>query len=225
MDDWGTKIEGGWFDDRIDQSTGRERHLYRREDGTPVISSTQVFDLLGLSDFSKIEPETLEFKRVYGGALHKCMQFLVSKDLDWDTVDDVLMSPLCAIESFLKRIEFVPDAAEEMRVFSLFGMFYGLTLDLRGTLMHQGVRRKAVLDLKTGTKFSETWNWQLGSYIYPQPKAELPWMGIIIQVSADGKVVPHYLKDPEKAKREFQILLATANLGLNAGLYKIAKAA
>jgi len=212
--DWGQKIEGGWFHEAT--------HTYRDEAGVPVISSTQVFDCLGMSDFSRVEPETLEFKRVYGTALHRCMQFLVSKDLDWDSVDDRLIEPLCGIESFLKRVDFQMEGAEEMRVHSLFGMRYGLTLDLKGTLMHHGVRRHAVLDLKTGTKFSKTWDWQLGSYIHPQPKVE-SWMGIVFQVDPAGKVTPHYLKDPEAAKREFQILLSAAMLKVNAGMAQIGK--
>lgn len=217
MPDYGLKIEGGWFDET--------RHLYRNEAGTPVISSTQVFDILGMIDFSRVPAAVLDWKRQFGSMLHKCMQYLAFNDLDWDSVDGVLVSPLVAIESFLKRIEFQAEASEEMRVHSLFGMYYGMTLDLRGTFIHHGVRRHGVIDLKTGSQFSKTWDWQLGSYIFPQPKVDKGWMGIVIQVDVDGSVEPHYLKDVEAAKREFQILLSAANLKVNAGLAKIGKAA
>ena len=53
------------------------------------------------------------------------------------------------------------------------------------------------------------------------PKVEKSWMGLIFQVDAKGKVTPHYLKDPEKAKREFQCLLAAANLKIHAGMARI----
>lgn len=213
---WGLEIQGGYFDE--------ERHVYRDESGTPVISSTQVFDVLGFTDFSNVNTEVLEFKRVYGTALHSCTQFLVQKDLDWDTVDDRLISPLVGIESFLKKVEYVPEAAEERQVVSMYGMKYGMTLDHRGSLIFQGQRRPVVLDLKTGSKFSETWVWQVGSYLFPQPKMSPSWMGLIIQVDMEGKVTPHYVKDAEKAKREFQILLAAAMLKVNAGIAKIGKA-
>jgi hypothetical protein len=217
MADWGVHIIGGWFDEAT--------HTYRDEAGVKVISSTQVFDVTGCSDFSGIDEETLELKRVYGTGLHKCVQFLVARDLDWDSVDEQLIDPLAAIEMFLKKIEFEVEASEEMRIASIYGMKFGMTLDLRGMMTYQGKRRKVVIDLKTGTKFSKTWDWQLGSYLYPQEKADLPWMGLVMQVGKQGKVTPHYLKDVEGAKREFQILLAAANLKINNGFARIGKAA
>ena len=213
--DWGEPIEGGFFNEAT--------HTYRDEKGAPVISSTQVFDVLGMSDFNNVDPDVLAFKRGFGTALHTCSQFLVLNDLDWDTVDDRLIDPLVGIESFLKKIEYVPEATEERRIVSMFGMKYGMTLDHRGTMLYQGERRHVVADLKTGSKFSPTWEWQLGSYIFPQPKVDKLWMGLIFQVDAKGKVTPHYLKDPEKAKREFQCLLAAANLKINAGMARIGK--
>ena len=215
--DWGIEIEGGWFHEPT--------HTYRDEKGSAIISSTQVFDVLGFTDFSGIDAETLELKRVYGTGLHKCLQFLVANDLDWDSVDDQLIDPLVAIEMFLKKIEFQVEATEEMRIGSIFGMKFGMTLDLRGTMVYQGDRRNVVIDLKTGVKFSKTWEWQLGSYLWPQPKVERPWMGLIIQVGKSAQVVPHYVKDVEAAKREFQVLLAAANLKTNNGFAKIGKAA
>lgn len=213
--DWGVEIPGGWFSE--------EKHVYRDENGIPVISSTQVFDVLGFNDFSAIPPAVLEFKRLYGTALHKCLQYLIPGDLDWDTVDERLIAPLTGIEMFLKKVEYIGEASEEMRVHSLYRMKYGLTLDLRGSMMYQGVRRSVVADLKTGSKFSKTWDWQLGSYIHPQLKVAGGWMGLILQVDAEGNVTPYYLKDVEAAKREFQILLAAAILGINNGLYKLGR--
>ena len=60
---WGEKIEGGWYDDT--------RHLYRNDKGIVVPSTTGVFDILGCNDFSMINPDVMEWKRVYGGAVHK----------------------------------------------------------------------------------------------------------------------------------------------------------
>ena len=57
-----------------------------------------------------------------------------------------------------------------------------------------------------------------------QEKAADGWVGVICQFSKEGKVTPHYV-DIIPAQREFQTLLAAANLKLNAGLAKIEKAA
>jgi hypothetical protein len=213
--EWGTEIPGGYFDE--------ERHLYRDEAGLIVPSTTQVFDILGCSDFNNVQPAVLEFKRDYGTAMHLCVEYLIRKELDWDTVDDRLISPVTGVEGYLKKWEYEGVASEEQRVHSLFGMKYGMTLDHRGTMLYRGVRRHVLWDLKSGVKFSPTWFWQLGAYLHPQEKAPGGWLGIIIQVQPDGRVIPHYLEDTERYKREFQVLLSAAILKLNAGLARIGK--
>jgi hypothetical protein len=212
---WGEKIEGGFFEEKT--------HTYRDDEGIVRISSTQVFDTLGMVDFGNAKPEVVDFKRMYGQALHKCVQFLVAEDLDWDEVDNRLIDPVTGVESYLRELQFKVEGSEEKRIHNLCGMKYGMTLDLRGTVMYQGIRRHAVIDLKTGVKTSPTWTWQLGSYIHPQPKVERGWLGIIFQVHPDGRVIPHYVRDVEKAKREFQILLAAAILKVNEGFVKVGK--
>lgn len=211
--DWGLEIPGGFFHE--------EFHVYRNTKGTIVPSSTQVFTILGLSDFSMIDPATLNWKREYGNAIHTAVEYLVTGDLDWDTLDMEIIAPVTGIECRLKEMQFEVEATEERRVVSVFGMEYGATLDLRGTIEHQGKRRNAVLDLKTGTKFEKYWEWQLGSYLFPQEKTSLGWMGVVLQVNPDGKITPHYLKNVEAAKREFQCLLASAILKLNNGYAKL----
>lgn len=213
MPDWGIEIPGGWFSE--------EGHLYRDDAGTVVLSSTKVFDVLGISDFSMVNTENLEWKRNYGDAVHAGVEYLVADDLDWDSLDEEVIPAVTGIEQFLKKVEYHSEACEERRIHSFSGMRCGMTLDHRGTLMHQGVRRSVVLDLKTGAKFEKYWEWQLGSYICPQPKVDLGWVGLILQVDKDGKVIPHYLKDVEAAKREFQMLLAAAILKLNNGYAKL----
>lgn len=211
--DWGIEIPGGFFDE--------ERHIYRDESGIPVLSSTQVFDALDCTDFSMVKPEVMEWKRVFGSAIHTGVEYLVAEDLDWDTLDEAILPAVTGVNGWLKKVEFVSEAVEERRVHSFCGMKYGMTLDHRGTMMFQGKRWRVIADLKTGSRFSKTWDWQLGSYIAPQEKGA--WIGVILQVDPDGTVTPYYLKDVEAAKREFQILLAAATLKVNAGLAKIGK--
>ena len=213
MPDYGEQIEGGWYDDT--------RHLYRNERGAVVPSTTGVFDILGCNDFSMVKPELLEWKRVYGGAVHKGTEYLVYDRLDWDSCGEEITPVLRGIEKWLQEVYFQPLAAEEKRIITLNGMQFGGTLDLRGTLLYKGNRRHAILDIKTGTKYSNTWEWQLGGYIAGAPKKEKGYVGVDLQVDMEGNVNPHWVIDAFKAQREFCILLAAANLKLNAGLAKI----
>lgn len=210
---WGVKIQGGWFDEA--------KHIYRNESGIIVPSTTQVFAILGLSDFNGIPQDVLEWKRNYGIAVHRAIEFLVAGDLDWDSLDEAIIPAISGLEQFLKRVEYEHEAAEERRVHSLFGMEYGLTIDLKGSIIHQGKRRKTVIDLKSGIKFSPSWGWQLGGYTVAQDKGA--WVGLIAQFNKSGKVMPHYI-DLAPAQREYQILLSAAILKLNNGFAKIGAA-
>jgi len=210
--DWGKEIPGGFFDEK--------KHLYRSERGTIVPSTTQVFSILGCNDFDGVPPDILEWKRNYGIAVHKAIELLVEGDLDWDSLDMAIIPAVTGIEQKLKAMQFKYEAAEEMRIHSLYGMEYGLTVDLRGTIVHQGKERQAVIDLKSGVKFSPTWRWQLGGYSAGQDKKNGGWMGVVLQFDKEGIVHPHYI-DLIPAQREFQILLSGAILKLNAGLAKL----
>jgi hypothetical protein len=212
MPDFGLEILGGYFDEA--------KHIYRNAAGVIRPSTTQVFSVLGLNDFDGVPADVLEWKRNYGIAVHRAIEFLVAGDLDWDSLDDAIIPAVTGLEQKLKGLQFKFEAAEEMKVHSLFGMEYGLTVDLRGTIVHQGKERKAVIDLKSGVKFSPTWRWQLGGYTTAQNKVDGGWMGVVLQFSKEGEVHPHYI-DLIPAQREFQILLAAANLKLNAGLAKL----
>jgi hypothetical protein len=210
--DWGKEIPGGFFDEK--------KHLYRSERGTIVPSTTQVFSILGCNDFDGVPPDILEWKRNYGIAVHKAIELLVEGDLDWDSLDMAIIPAVTGIEQKLKAMQFKYEAAEEMKIHSLYGMEYGLTVDLRGTIVHQGKTRNAVIDLKSGVKFSPTWRWQIGGYTGAQEKVDGGWMGVILQFDKLGEVHPHYI-DLIPAQREFQTLLAASILKLNAGLAKL----
>jgi hypothetical protein len=212
--DWGIEIPGGWFHE--------ERHVYRNSKGTVVPSTTQVFSMLNLVDLDGIPQDVLEWKRNYGIACHRAIEFLAAGDLDWDSLDDAIIPAVTGLEQFLKKLDYQHETGEEMKIGSLFGMEFGMTSDLRGSIMHLGKRRKAIIDLKSAVKYSATWAWQVGGYTSQQEKTEGGWMGVIAQFDKAGLVKPHFVDVP-KAQREFQTLLASAILGLNAGLYKIGK--
>lgn len=210
--DWGVEIPGGYFDEK--------KHLYRNSKGTIVPSTTQVFSILSCNDFDGVPVDVLEWKRNYGIAVHRAIEFLVAGDLDWDSLDETIIPAVTGLEQKLKALQFKYEAAEEMKIHSLYGMEYGLTVDLRGTIVHQGKMRNAVIDLKSGVKFSPTWRWQLGGYTTAQEKVNGGWMGVVLQFDKEGIVTPHYI-DLIPAQREFQILLSGAILKLNAGLAKV----
>jgi hypothetical protein len=210
--EWGVEIPGGSFRDKD--------HAYFNEKHTRVPSTTQVFSILGCNDFDGVPPDILEWKRVYGTAVHRAIEFLVAGDLDWDSLDEVIIPAVTGLEMKLKAMQFKYEAAEEMKIHSLYGMEYGLTVDLRGTIVHQGKERKAIIDLKSGVKFSPTWRWQIGGYTGAQEKVDGGWMGVILQFDKLGEVHPHYI-DLIPAQREFQTLLAASILKLNAGLAKL----
>lgn len=209
------EIPGGFYDDA--------KHLYRNAKGVIVPSTTQVFSILGMNDFDGVPQDILEWKRNYGIAVHKAVEFLVAGDLDWDSLDDAIIPAVTGLEQKLKALQFKYEAAEEKRVHSLFGMEYGLTVDLRGTIVHQGKTRNAVVDLKSGVKLSPTWRWQIGGYVTGQDSVPDGWIGLVLQFDKDGLVHPYYI-DMIPARREFQILLSAAILKLNNGLGKIGSA-
>lgn len=209
---YGIEIPGGFFDE--------EKHLYRNAKGAIVPSTTQVFTILGMTGLEDVPTDLLEWKRDYGVAVHKAMEYLVQGDLDWDSLDEQIIPAVTGIEQFLKKIEYEPASTEERRIHSLFGMEYGLTTDGTGTMMYRGERRHVILDLKTAVKESPTWRWQLGAYGMAQEKVDKGWIGMNIQVKKDGSTKPFY-HDLYVAGREFQTLLAASILKLNAGLAKL----
>lgn len=180
-----------------------------------VPSTTQVFDILSMNDFSMVKESDMEWKREYGNAVHKGVELVVFKRLDWDTCSEEIIPAITGVESFLGELQYKPVAAEERRIVTANGMKFGMTLDHRGTIWYHNVERKVVVDVKTGSKFSPTWRWQGGGYV-----PSLDHLLLIAQVAKDGRVTPHWV-DVVKAQREFLYLLAAANLKLNAGLARI----
>lgn len=212
MADFGIEIPGGFFDEA--------HHVYRNSKGVIIPSTTQVFDLLGFTDFSGVPAETLEWKRLYGTAVHAAVEYLVMGDLDWDSLDEHVIAPVTGVEQWMKKNQYVGEYAEEIKVCSIYGMEFGMTLDHKGKLVHLGKDRSAILDLKTAAKEEATWAWQLGAYSMGQEKTPLGWLGVVLKVGKDGLVKPYYY-DLLKAAREFQILLSACILGLNNGMYKL----
>lgn len=212
--DWGEPIEGGFFDP--------VKHIYRNPKGTIIPSVTQVFTLLGFSDYSMIKPATLQWKQTFGTAVHAALEYLIQGDLDWDSLDLEIIPPVVGIETWLKQRKYVGEATEEAKIVTVFGMEFGMQLDHRGRIEHLGKERSVIIDVKTASKEEPVWKWQLGAYSLGQAKVPGGWLGAMLKVDEEGVVKPFYY-DLTVAAREFQTLLATVILGINNGLYSLKK--
>lgn len=185
-----------------------------------IPSVTQIFQILGLQDLSAVPKEVLEWKKQYGVAVHKSIELLVLNDLDWDSVDESIIPAVTGIEQRLKEMQFKGTATEERRIHCLFGMEYGLTLDLKGTVLHRDKERWAIIDLKTAVKEDPCWKWQLAAYSLAQEKVVGGWLGAIIQVDKLGNTKMYYY-DLANACKEFQVLLAAVNIKINNSMYRL----
>ena len=103
-----------------------------------IPSVTGIFDALGLSDFSMIAPATLEWKRGFGSAVHRGIELLVYKKLDWDTCPDEIIPAIVGVESWLRDVKYEPISSEEKKIITINGMKIGGTLDHRGSICFIG---------------------------------------------------------------------------------------
>lgn len=216
---FGTKIEGGWFDDRVNEQTGRELHLYRDEAGVIVPSSTQVIAMAGFSDFSRVKPEVLDRKRKIGSAVHRATEFIDQPrhgELDWSSVHEACVGYVIAYEHAVEELDLIPTVVERAMVVTIHGMKYGVRLDRAGTTgkMHLPM----IWELKCGVKDSIAWALQTASQelaIGPSPKGK--WERAALQLRKDGtfKVFPY--KDKNELNW-FLCCLALAHLKLREGL-------
>lgn len=212
-------IPGGFFQD--------EGHKYIDAAGLRVPSVTQVFELLGLTDFEFIKKEVLVRKSQIGVAVHSAIQFLTENALDWDSVADEAMGYVVAGETWIKEQGFVSLEREKQGIHSVGGMAFGFQYDQRGTLMYKGRLRHVILDLKTTVATSPTWKLQTAAYALAAPKLPIGerYLRCILQLKADGKFTPHYFEDNKTDENAFQYALYMAIWKLNHGLATLERAA
>ncbi len=177
-------------------------HFYRDAQGHRVLSVTQVFQSLGLVDYSGVDPEVLHHKSEIGIAVHKAIELLLTNVLDWDTVDDAAMTYVVGTELWFKNMLFDLTATEQQGIHCIYGMPYGFQYDQLGSILYQGVRRRVVIDLKTAVQKSATWSLQTAAYALAAPK--LPdgehYLRVVLHLQKDGRVKPLYYDDPEDEK-------------------------
>jgi len=129
-------------------------------DGVQVPSVTQILETVGISDFSGVPFERLQYAQDLGVAVHKATEAYDQDDLDWSSIEGSVVEPcLAAWIAFRKQTGFIPRLIERRGVAQVAGQRYGFCLDREGDL--DG--RATVLDIKTGEK-SRAWPIQLSAY-------------------------------------------------------------
>jgi len=132
-------------------------------DGVTVPSVTQVLEAVGVSDFSMVPYERLQYAKDLGTAVHQATEAYDQDDLEWESIAGTAVEPYLAgwIE-FRKTTAFVPRLIEHRGVAEIDGQRYGWCLDREGELGARS-RPPCVLDIKTGQP-SRSWSIQLAAY-------------------------------------------------------------
>ena len=188
------EISGGWFEP--------EGHIYRDARGNRVLSVTQVFQMLGLVDYSGVDPEVLGHKSEIGIAVHKAVELLLKNRLDWDTVDDAAMAYVVGAELWFRNMKFELAGCEQQGIHEIHGMKYGYQYDQLGWILYNGWRRPVVIDLKTAIKESPTWALQTAAYALAAPKLidGDHYLRVVLHLQKDGQVKPLYYDDAQDEK-------------------------
>jgi hypothetical protein len=204
------KIPGGWF-----EPTG---HVYRDEEGNRVLSVTQVFQILGLTDYGDVNPATLKHKSEIGIAVHKALELLLQNNLDWDTVDEIAMNYVIGAELWFRNMKFQLGACEQQGIFEIYGMKIGYQYDQRGSIEYQGQRHHVIVDLKTALKESPAWPLQTAAYVLAAPPLDPSeqYLRVVLHLQKDGRVKPIYYKDPQD-QQTFLYMAYTAVWKMNHG--------
>lgn len=216
--------------DLIDISGGKfmpSTHAYINHAGVRVPSVTQVFSVLGLTEFEFIKSEVLARKSQIGVAVHSAIQYLTEGVLDWDTVAPEAMNYVVAAEMWMRDQGFISELQEGQGIHEIGGMAYGFQFDHKGQMMFKGRRRHVILDLKTTVATSPTWELQTAAYALAAPKLPIGerYLRCILQLKADGKFTPHYFEDNKTDENAFQYALYMAIWKLNHGLATLERAA
>lgn len=144
---------------QFDEATHTYLFGERRE---RVPSVTQIMNGVGIVDYSHIPADVLKRAAERGTRAHKACEYLLSKDLNWDTVSDEIFGYVTACEKFLADTGFTADEAmiERQGVHELNGMRYGYRLDAEGMLNG----KRALIDFKCTASVQKHWGIQLAAY-------------------------------------------------------------
>lgn len=145
------------IDDKFSFDEATHTYYY---DGFEVPSVTQIMKNAGIIDDRFYNEEA----RIRGSAVHLATQYLDEGDLDWDSLDDLIVPYVKAYQKFKLDSGFVPEFIEK-RIYHKAKPGMAVCIDYAGTLDRAGIfadflpqkrcdlirDKYAVIDLKTGS--------------------------------------------------------------------------
>lgn len=149
--------------------TDAHEYFYQRR---PIPHVTGLLEEFGLTDYSIVPAERLEYKRLIGIAVHKATELYDLGSLDFATVDPLIRGYVHAWIQFRLDTGFIPRKIE-LRMYSKRYRFAG-TLDREG--IYNG--KPTILDIKTSVTMHPATGPQVASYEilheenYGGPKAQ-----------------------------------------------------
>jgi hypothetical protein len=157
---------------------------------------------MGLVDYRGVRPDVLQHKSEIGIAVHRSVELLLQKNLDWDTVDEAAMNYVVGTELWLRDMRFELESCEQQGVLDVYGMKIGYQYDLLGRIWYQGNLRPVIVDLKTAVQTSVSWALQTAAYALAarrrgRIKTGEACLRVVLHLQKDGRVKPLYYDDPD----------------------------
>lgn len=151
--------------------------------------------LSDLLDWSRIPADRRVAVLEEGRAIHTMAEWHFAGELDTETLPDWMRPRYEALMRFIDDTGFECERSE-YRVFH--GLFaYAGTLDLRGTLRHNGTRRQAFLDIKRSLYGGRVTGLQLAAYegAYEFMHGKDDTLRAALHLGADGKYRMEWFED------------------------------
>jgi hypothetical protein len=134
-------------------------HIYR--DGELVVPSvSQVLELAGIDDLSRVPRHNVRRAAKRGQAVHLATQFLDQAKLDQHSVTPEIAGYVMGYEQFKRDTGFHPIAIEQRGIGAIGDLKFGYCIDRVGILFD----RLAIVDLKTASKAFDWWAIQTAGY-------------------------------------------------------------
>lgn len=190
-----------------------ETHTFLDGNGSPIPSLTQILTGVGISDYSSVPGDRLEFKKNIGDAVHYGARYLDEGILDYDTIQPTWAKYLLAWENFKEATGFVCEGIEVPGVYSYSGMRFGCIWDRLGRF--PGIKHRALVEIKCAYAEEPSWRIQLAGQEMTIPKDGDEYIARIacqLKPDANFKLWPDIngYQDPNDRK-VFLWALATTN--------------
>lgn len=176
-------------------------------DGRRLESVTEVLEDVGLIEMPDAAPSVLEAARRRGTVVHEAVAYDTANDLDESSVPPEYMGYVLAARRFRMDTEFQSELVEHRGFHPQFQ--YAGTLDLKGTGKINSLRRRVLVDFKTGVALAWV-RYQLAAYagFFASPGAE---GRVCVELHADG-TYRQFTFAPETFRNDFDVFLSTLTI-------------